>query len=791
MFMMRLPEELQTVQERLKSCETRLHLISQAINSVVIDWDLTTNQFTRINSPHNLLGYGQDELATNLDSIRSGIHPDDLAHFDQSLQNWLRGQETELNLTVRSRHKDGSYRDLRGQALVVREPGTHRPLRVIASYSDITAERNALHALQRSEERYRLATDAIQGIVFDWNIPANTVYRSSGVQRMLGVSAEEVQPIPEWWQQRIHPDDRESTLTSVHEIMTQTSSHGTMTYRIRHRDGHYLHVHTNYLVIRNPAGQAERIVGCIVDQTPRIKAEEALRTAELNFHRLFHDIPLGLVVIDPADRLVECNQAFAQLMGTSLDQIVGQPVSVLPDESILKELLALKRTPENESGHHFWEKQLTRANGQQIPILLRGKLIPYQQQFQYCRFGILEDLTERKQAEMERHRLEVHLQEAQKLESLGVLAGGIAHDFNNLLTVILGNLSLMKQDVQPNTMQYQSLEHSEQASRQAAELCRQMLAYAGRGKLENRPLDLSELIEGSRALLSSAATKHHHLHYHLSTGLPWVAGDSSQIRQVILNLVQNAAEAIPQPAGTIEILTGVSSLDATQLKHCLFAGNHEPGQYVWLEVRDSGQGMHEEIRQRIFEPFFTTKFTGRGLGLAAVAGIVRTHRGIIQCESVPQSGTYFRVYFPIDPSIQRLIPVQAMEQKSEKKSLLTHGTILVVDDEPSVRMVLSRLLAKRGFAVIEAENGNEALEMVARHADALRLIILDLTMPQRDGLSTLQELRKQHISTPVVLISGYYANELMPQFEQLQAQYISKPFTAQNLLAVIEPILSE
>ncbi|MFT3881438.1 MAG: response regulator [Gemmatales bacterium] len=497
-----------------------------------------------------------------------------------------------------------------------------------------------------------------------------------------------------------------------------------------------------------------------------------------------------MVVLNPEDRVLECNQAFAELLGRPIDEIIGKLVSEFTHTDEWKELLSLNDQTYVEEADYTWEKEITRQDGCRLPIRLQGKLIPYPQFTERCRFGILEDLTDHKQAEQERHRLEVHLQETQRLESLGVLAGGIAHDFNNLLTVILGNLSLIKQELPAKSLHHSSLDQSELAGRQAAELCRQMLAYAGRGRLENKPFDLSELVDSSRALLSTAATRQHQLHFHLSSGLPSMAGDPSQIRQIVMNLVQNAAEAIPQADGVIDVLTGVAPLDKAALKQCLFAAQHQPAQYLWLEVRDSGQGMDDATRKRIFEPFFTTKFTGRGLGLAAVAGIVRTHRGMIQCHSVPLTGTVFRIYFPIDAGTPRPVAAASQDSGHPPAPSINQGTVLVVDDEPSVRTVLARLLGKRGFAVIEAENGNEALDMVASHGKALRLIILDLTMPQRDGLSTLQEIRKQQIQTPVVLISGYYSNELLPQLEQLQAKYISKPFTAQNLLAVIDPILA-
>lgn len=912
----RLHHELLQVREEFKSVTLQNQMILDAVDSVIIDWDLVYNRFTRINIPEGILGYRQDEIGNGIDWMRQVIHPDDMEKFNRAVMELLQSTQTELSIEVRCRHKDGFYCDLRGQAVVYRELGTSRPLRIIASYRDVTVERNIYRALQQnekryrvtieafdgvtfewdletghfsrsanitrvlgyelhevkptlewgqalyhpdeslrirneyqqvllseekhyrslmrmrhksgeyrwmkmnciidrneqgkarkvtgsyldvtdqinaeqelrlSEERYRIATEAIQGIVFDWNVQTNVVYRSTGVYRILGYAAEEVVPHTDWWQQLIHDDDRQRTVQEAHRFIQSREMHGNITYRIRHRDGHYLNVHSNFLAIRNEHGQAERIVGCIIDLTPRIQAEQAQRTAEQNFHQLFQDVPLGLVVIDPDHYLVECNQAFADMVGVSVTQLIGSHVCSTDSLKAWSRLLHPDGASKDHELHFMGEQIITRTDGTPLPVYLRSKLIEYQNHDKPHYFVIAEDLTARKQSEQEMQELQRHMQETQKMESLGVLAGGIAHDFNNLLTVIMGNMSLLKQDTARHEKYQDAIEQSEQASMQAAELCKQLLAYAGRGKLENRPFNLSELVENSRALLNSAASRSHRLHFHLSSGLPCIAGDPSQIRQTLLNLVQNAAESMTSHGGTIDVLTGIRKLDETALQQCLFVQQQKPGDYVWLEVRDKGAGMDEAVRQRIFEPFYTTKFTGRGLGLSAVAGIVRNHRGFLQFNSTPNQGTSFRIYFPMDTSAASSLAIASttpLIQATRKQ-----GTILVVDDEPSVRMVLARLLARRGFAVIEAEDGEEALELLERHADALRLVILDLTMPRRDGMSALQEMRKAGNKTPVLVISGYYSRELAPKLDELQAQFLSKPFTQQSLLAMIDPIL--
>jgi PAS domain S-box-containing protein len=408
-------------------------------------------------------------------------------------------------------------------------------------------------------------------------------------------------------------------------------------------------------------------------------------------------------------------------------------------------------------------------------------------------FGCYVDVTEQKLAQIEHQQLEKQLMQTQKLESLGVLAGGIAHDFNNLLTVIAGNLALVRGDLTRNDPHQQLLIEAENAAQFAAELCRQMLAYAGGGKLQNRPLDLTELVESSRVLVVSVAARQAKMVFHLARGLPAIAGDPSQIRQVLLNLVQNAAEALPESGGKIEVSTGSVVLDESSLEQCLFRDELANQHCVWLEVRDNGQGFEPHIQRRMFEPFFSTKFTGRGLGLAVVLGVVRGHRGAILAQSRPGRQTTFRVYFPACPE-----PLGRDGQSrttdphatSTPKPVRAHGTVLVADDEPSVRAVLSRLLARQGFSVIEAQDGEEALEMLKHHADSLRLLVIDVTMPRRDGISALRELRRLGYDIPVVVVSGFFAADLAPQLDELNASYLPKPFQAADLWNTLSRALS-
>jgi two-component system, cell cycle sensor histidine kinase and response regulator CckA len=278
-------------------------------------------------------------------------------------------------------------------------------------------------------------------------VPANRIYRSSGVVRILGYQPEEVVPVNEWWLDRVHPDDRSTFVRETQTFLDKGELRGEFTYRVRHSLGHYLWVRSSFLAIRDALGQAERVIGCITDVTERLQAEERQKAAERIFRQLFNDIPLGVGVVDPDLNIIEANHTFAELIGYSVEELQRMNIADIsvPDEFRSQVDGPYRKLWSGEIDQFEWEKHLVHKDGTRFPVHLRYKKIQYGKYDRPCGLGILEDLRERRRSEAERQKLERHLQEAQKLESLGVLAGGIAHDFNNLLTVILGNLSLVRQ----------------------------------------------------------------------------------------------------------------------------------------------------------------------------------------------------------------------------------------------------------------------------------------------------------------------------------------------------------
>jgi signal transduction histidine kinase len=400
--------------------------------------------------------------------------------------------------------------------------------------------------------------------------------------------------------------------------------------------------------------------------------------------------------------------------------------------------------------------------------------------------GAVQDITERKQAEQNQRELEAQIQQGQKLESLGILAGGIAHDFNNLLTAILGHANLALMDLAPESPARESLREIDKASSRAAELCRQMLAYAGKGRFVVEPINLSRLVEELTRLLHVSISKKVLLRCQLAEGLPAVDADPAQLRQLAMNLVINAADAIGDADGIITISTGTMQCDEDSLRGGQLTAPPIPGWYVYLEVIDTGCGMDAKTQARIFDPFFTTKFAGRGLGLSAVLGIVRSHQGALKVESELGLGTTFRVLFPA--STKEAVPSKSDVDSPQWRG---KGTILLVDDEEPVRNVTSRMLERSGFAVLRAGDGLEAIELFRAHGAEVVCVLLDLAMPRMDGEETFKELRRIQPDVRVVLASGYSDQEISQRFQNAGlAGFIVKPYRVETLTAKLREVLA-
>jgi len=396
---------------------------------------------------------------------------------------------------------------------------------------------------------------------------------------------------------------------------------------------------------------------------------------------------------------------------------------------------------------------------------------------------------ERKLAEDERLRLEAQIQHSQKLESLGVLAGGIAHDFNNLLTGILGNADLALLSEPAESQVVQSVREIKKTAERAADLSRQMLAYSGRGSFIIETIDLNAVVREMGNLLDVSISKRAVLTYELMDSLPVIVGDATQIRQVLMNLITNASDAVGDGDGLLTIRTGRRHCDRAYLAETYLDDQLPEGDYVYLEVEDTGCGMDEETLQKMFDPFFTTKFTGRGLGLAAVLGIIRGHRGAIDVSSEVGHGTVFRVLFPMTGEAS----VSIAQKPAEPAGMpVSGGMVLLVDDEQAVRDVASRMLEQAGFRVVSAADGTEAVAVFGDRAGEIGCVLLDLTMPRMGGEEAFRELKGIRPDVRVVVSSGYSEQEVARRFAgEDVAGFVQKPYLYETLVTRVAAALQE
>ena len=616
------------------------------------------------------------------------------------------------------------------------------------------------------------------------------VFVSEGALALTGYPATELTSGKRHFRDIVHPDDlervRAATLKARHERREIE-----VEYRIRRPNGGEKWVLSRGHSIPAPDGGLDAFEGLAIDITDRKQTEAELQENRRQLSNLISQLP------GAAFRGLFDENVTASFVTDGMLALTGYPVEDFLNGKIHVGQLTV---PEDRPGVRAAvgraiqtrqvfevEYRIRHRDGAKKWVLVRGR--PVYAEDGSLRFleGLAIDVTALKNAETQKLAIERKLLAAQKLESLGVLAGGIAHDFNNILTVVLGNASLVRAQLGPGHACHPKLEQIENAGRRAADLCLQMLAYAGKGQVAADRVNLSELVRGTASLLEVTISKKTKLELQLSGGLPPVLADVTQLRQIAMNLVINAADAIGEKPGRITVTTYVRAADAAVLHGALGHPDLPAGTYVGLEVADNGSGMTPETLARIFEPFFTTKFSGRGLGLSAVLGIVQSHCGALYVESQPGVGSTFRLLLP---ATQGDAVVSVAPFSLAAAAIRLRGTVLMVDDEAAIRSITTAVLEAHGARVLAATNGEEALALVRSQGDDISLILLDMTMPGLSGEETLCRLRELNARVPVVIMSGYSESETMKRSANLGVSgFIQKPFEIEPLLAAIRPHL--
>jgi two-component system cell cycle sensor histidine kinase/response regulator CckA len=755
--------------------------------------------------------------------------------------------------------------------------------------------RRAERALLEGEKRYRLLADNATDMISRHDAQGDFLYASPACRDLLGLEPDEL--VGRNCYEYFHPEDVAAVRTS-HSTILKDAVAFTVSYRVRHRDGHYTWVETKSKAIANPGtGAVEEIIAITRDSSERLQAEQARRDSEELYRHLFAVEPDALLFVDTETfAILDVNDAAVRLWGYSRDELLGMPayqLSAEPDSTkrVLRdgnthvplryhrrkdgtvfpveintatfpwrgrrvqfgairdiservraeqdlreshelftavldslnnhiyvsdldshEVLFMNKAMKDTFGHDLvgrkcWEvlrhmsspclecseAGLFDLEGRPAGVSVLEELNPVTGRWyvrhdraikwvdgRYVRLQVATDITDLKELERERQKIEEQLWQSQKMEAIGTLAGGIAHDFNNILMVIQGRTSLMLHGTDPSHPHHAHLKGIQEHVRSAADLTRQLLGFARRGAYEVKPVDLNELVWKSSDLFARTK-KEITLQRKLMEQLWTVEADSGQIEQALLNLYVNAWQAMPV-GGELCLETRNVMLDEA----AVWSHGLTPGRYVCISVADSGVGMDVATRERIFEPFFTTKEMGRGtgLGLASVYGIVNGHRGFITVDSEEEKGTRFEIYLPASDK------AVVVDRESPEEAVRGDETILLVDDEEVILNVGREMLTTLGYRVMVARGGVEAIETYRQNRDQIQLVILDMVMPGMGGAQVFDQLRDINPQARVLLSSGY---SLHGQAQEILERgcngFLQKPYVLSNLAQLVRTIL--
>jgi PAS domain S-box-containing protein len=709
--------------------------------------------------------------------------PEQLArHESLAREAASRGETYTSELRIR-RANDGAERILRvrGQELTD-ESGS------VTSYGtvvDVTESAELLNDLTRTRSQLESA-ERIGGTgSWSWDVRTGAVSWSAETFRILGVPTH-VAPTFELVLASALDDSHRERFMQIVQATLEADLPYEFEMPARRPDGQHIQLETRGVVERDASGAPLRMVGTMRDVTQLRTSERELRDRESRFRLLAESSPNGVFLTDRMGRTTYANERLLKWFAVDFEAFAGGQwrSRVHPDDQhIIAEVSRsnLGTLQPFDYAYRIEVDDVTRWLRVRTEPLLGadGEFAGH--------VGSVQDTTAERKAAADRAVLEEQLQQARRLESIGLLAGGIAHDFNNLLVGILGNASYAREfaDAGPDVLA--ALEDIERAGERAAELTKQLLKYAGRAQVERKAVDVGALTREIPSLLGARVPPHVELRVAAPEGM-FVMGDRTELQQVVMNFVTNAVDAIaPTSSGTVRVAVSVESLTAMQLSAHLLGAGRDPGDYVVVTVTDTGGGMPPEVLSRMFDPFFSTKGTGRGLGLAAALGLVSSHHGALSASSQVGVGTEMRLVLPFAPVEER-----GAEQGSAPvpHRAVTAGKVLLVDDEEAARGAAQRALTRAGYTVVEAENGRVAIERFAAEGDWAGAVI-DLSMPEMNGDECAARLRERHPTLPVLIVSGFAEQDVAERLRGLQRlRFLMKPYRGSELVAALNAAIA-
>jgi two-component system cell cycle sensor histidine kinase/response regulator CckA len=640
------------------------------------------------------------------------------------------------------------------------------------------AKLRAERALRASEARLKTIQSAARLGVWDRDIRSNRIVTLGEYAYLHGLPPDHPPLTQEQWLDLVHPDDRVRMLERLRESFERTRLWDEE-FRVVWPDGSVHWLLTKGTVYTDNTGEPAGLAGVSLEITDRKNAESALRESEERFRRVFEEGPLGVALVGKDHRFLKVNDALCHMVGYTDAELTQMPFEAITHpEDLQADLDLSERLFRREVPSYRLQKRYVRKNGEIIWINLTASVIRDAVGLPLYGLSMMEDVTLAKRAEEE-------ATVRQKLESLGVLASGIAHDFNNLLGSILAQAELAEAEIAEGSSPTTEVRSIKAVAMRASEVVRELMIFAGREETNLEEVDVSRLVEEMLELLKVSISKHAILKTDLSHHLPAVMGNATQIRQMVMNLVINASEALGENAGLISVSTararGMQELAQKS------TANSPPGDSLQLEISDTGSGMTEDDKARIFDPFFTTKSAGRGLGLSVVQGIVQAHRGSVQVTSAPDQGTTFRILLPSTAG-----PAKPKQSDNPAASLSQSrvGSVLVVEDEEPLRTSISKMLGSKGFSVIQVGDGSAAVDLI-RGLESLDLILLDMTIPGTSSREVILESGRIRPDVKIILTSAYSQDMVTRGLDAPQVRgFIRKPYTLGDLVQLLSDTLS-
>lgn len=548
--------------------------------------------------------------------------------------------------------------------------------------------------------------------------------------------------------------------------------------KVRTKDGSILEGLFSGEIIESQGHKS--LLTVMVDITKRKQAEHALKKAEEKFRSLFDNSLDGIFITSPDGTIFNANRAACAYLNLTEDQICSSARDFIVD--LEDPRLSQALTERERTGKFQGELNFKHENGTVFPVdissaIIKDKSEPFQA------YVIFRDVSERKRLEHERLEMERKSQHLLKLESLGIMAGGIAHDFNNLFHAALGNLELAAMDILGNSEVSHSIQDAVKCIKRASEISGKMLTYSGQAFFQRVELDINHLIECSLDSFKSMISKTVELEVQLQLGIERIMADHDRVLQIINSLLANSSEALGPDYGTVTLSTGVMNCDRVFLSRSSLNEKPAPGKFVFLRVADNGIGIDEKTVSRLFDPFFTTKSVGRGLGLSAVMGIVKAHRGAIIVDSKPGVGTAISVLFPacVKTDVVTSNILKLSDNSPTEKTGLA-GRILLVEDEESVRDLAVRMIRHCGYDVITATNGAECLGLFQKNVEDIDIVLMNLVMPKIDGVEALDRMRAIDPGTKIIIMSGFNREQTLGRFDEKKPDgFIQKPYSVIDL----------